>query len=204
MLDALLTWLHAMGAATNSPTVLGVLLIAAGVEYIFPPFPGDSVVLLGGILVGAFDWSLPLVFAAVMLGSVLGSLAAFALGKRLLERSPDVAAGDGTVAKLVRSFEKRGSWLLILNRFMPGIRPLFFVAAGLAGMSVKRVALLSGVSAALWNALIMVAGSAIGDNLGELENLLRTYSTIAWGALLLVGVFLAARAWLRRRRPRPQ
>lgn len=199
MIDAQLTWLHAMGNATNSPLVLLILMGAAAIEYVVPPFPGDSIVLLGGVLVGAYAWSLPLVFTAVMLGSLFGSLLAFALGKRLLRRNPAIANGDGTLSKLVAQFHKRGSWFLLVNRFLPGIRPLFFVAAGLAGMSTRRVALLSAASAALWNAAIMVAGVAVGDNLERLENLLRTYSMFAWILVIVICIALAAK-WLWKRR----
>lgn len=199
--DSLLDWLHAMGDATNAPVVLVMLAAAAAIEYIIPPFPGDSITLLGGVLVSAFDWCAPLVFGSVMLGSVTGSLVAFALGRRLIHKHPSLAAGDNKLARLVAQFRRRGTWFLLLNRFMPGIRPLFFVAAGLAGMSTRRVALLSTVSAGLWNLLIMAAGAAIGDNLPRLEQLLRDYSTVAWIVLVTVGALILVRNVLSRSRP---
>jgi membrane protein DedA with SNARE-associated domain len=197
--DALITWLHAMGDATNSPVVLAILAAAAAVEYVIPPFPGDSVTLLGGVLVGAFSWNLALVFSAVMAGSVFGSFIAFAFGQRLLRKQPRIAVGDGKLARIVQQFEKRGSWFLLINRFLPGIRPLFFVAAGLAGMPTKRVLLLSTASAALWNAAILAAGAAVGDNLDRLEELLVQYSTGAWLLLLGVAPVMGIRALLRRK-----
>ena len=199
MFDALLTWLHAMGDATNSPAVLAILMAAAAAEYVIPPFPGDSVTLLGGILIGAFGWNIALVFMAVMIGSVAGSCIAFVFGQQLLRRKPTIAVGNGKLARIVKQFEKRGSWFLLINRFLPGIRPLFFVAAGLAGMPTKRVLLLSTASAALWNAAILGAGAAVGDNLERLEELLVQYSTVAWIVLLSVVLLMAIRALLARR-----
>jgi membrane protein DedA with SNARE-associated domain len=196
--DALLTWLHAMGDATNSPVVLAVLMVAAGIEYIVPPFPGDSVTLLGGILVSAFGWNLALVFSAVMIGSVAGSFVAFAFGKRLLRRQPAIATSDRKLGRIVKQFEKRGSWYLLINRFLPGIRPLFFIAAGLAGMPQRRVLALSAASAALWNAAIMAAGAAVGDNLERLEELLVQYSTGAWIVLFAIALVIGVRAIIRR------
>ncbi len=193
-----------MGDTTDSPAVLAILMGAAAVEYIVPPFPGDSITLLGGILVSAFSWNLGLVFAAVMLGSVAGSLVAFAFGQRLLRRQPALATGDGKLSKIVKQFEERGSWYLLINRFLPGIRPLFFVAAGLAGMRPRRVLALSAASAALWNAAIMAAGATVGDNLGRLEELLVQYSTAAWIVLGAIAFVIAIRTfWGRDRRPSP-
>ncbi len=185
--DSLLAWLHAMGDATNSPVVLLMLAAAAGIEYIIPPFPGDSITLLGGVLVSAFSWSFALVFTAIMVGAVSGSMVSYALGRRLRERKPRLAEGDGKLARLVCQFGERGTWFL-------------FVAAGLGGMPAKRVAILSAVSAALWNLAIMAAGAVVGDNLDRLEELLVKYSTIAW-IVMIVGILLVAlRAVLRRSR----
>ncbi|MCP4448438.1 MAG: DedA family protein [Myxococcales bacterium] len=198
MLDPLLSWLYAMGGTTNSPTVLAMLAAAAATEYIVPPFPGDTITLLGGVLVGAFSWSFALVLAAVMLGSVSGSMVAYAVGRRLRTRQPSLATGKGRLARIVRQFDRRGTWYLLINRFLPGIRPLFFVASGLANMPPLRVALLSTISAALWNVAIIVAGIAVGDNLGRLEELLVQYSTAAWLILLGVVLFFALRRLFHR------
>ncbi len=186
-----------MGGATNSPLVLAALGVAAAIEYIVPPFPGDSITLLGGVLVSAFHWNFFLIFASVMLGSVLGSLVAFTLGKRL-GAAPLAASSDSKLMRLVSRFKTNGTWLLLINRFLPGIRPLFFVAAGMAGLSIRRVALLSSISAALWNAAIMAAGIAVGDNLERLEELLLTYSKIAWILLMVIVVGVFVRSRLRR------
>ena len=153
--------------------------------------------------VAAFSWNLGLVFSAVMLGSVLGSFGAFAFGQRLLRKQPGIASGNSKLARVVKQFEKRGAWFLLINRFLPGIRPLFFVAAGLAGMRPLRVIGLSTASAALWNGAIMAAGAAVGDNLERLEELLVRYSTGSWLVLLTVAVVIAIRAAVRRgSRPR--
>lgn len=200
MLDSILSWLSGMGDSVNHPLVLLTLAAAAGIEYIIPVFPGDSVTLLGGVLVGAYQWNLAIVFFSVLSGSVLGSWITFAIGQKWQMRRKDQAAQHGRLSKLVEKFRKRGSWYLVLNRFMPGIRPLFFVAAGLAGMSTRRVLILSALSAAAWNAGLMAAGIAVGHNMDRLEGWLRTYSTIAWITILLVIAVYLLRMLLSRSR----
>lgn len=194
MFESLLSWLNAMGASTNHPLVLAVLAGSAAVEFVFPPFPGDTVTLLGGILVGAYQWNLALVFSSLMLGSIIGGYVAFRIGKGWQRRRVQAIAEDkGRLARLVRQFDKHGSWFLLLNRFLPGIRPLFFVAAGLAGMGTRRVLVLSGISAALWNALIMVAGIAMGHNLDRLEEWRTTYTAVVSLLLVVILVFFVVK-----------
>lgn len=195
-----MSWLDLIGASTNNALGLSVLAGAAAVEYLFPPFPGDLVVVFGGILVSAYHWNLALVFVMVTSGSMLGSLFAFALGRRWhLRRAPNLAEQDTHLAHLVNRFHKRGSLYLLLNRFLPGIRPLFFVAAGLSGMSTRRVLLLGGTSAAVWNSLLMLAGATVGHNLERIEGWLKTYSLVVWGLLLMIALALLAKRVSRRK-----
>src|SRR5262245_60083821 len=58
----------------NSVGGLAALAGSAMIEYVFPPFPGDFVTVLGAVLVTGYGWSFPLVLGAVMLGSVAGTL----------------------------------------------------------------------------------------------------------------------------------
>lgn len=192
-------WVSSMGAHTNHPAVLLVLGLAAMIEYVVPPFPGDTITLLGAVLVGAYDWSLLLVFSVLMLGSVLGSAFAYGLGCRWA-RTKDVSKSP-RIVRVVARFERHGVWLLLVNRFLPGIRPLFFVAAGLAKMPAGLVLLVSAVSAALWNATLMIIGAQLGQNLGAIESWMRTYTTYAWIILAtLVCVALVIKLWQRRSR----
>lgn len=170
------------------------LLVSSVIEYVFPPFPGDTVTLAGAVLVTGFGWAFAPVFAAVTLGSILGSAIAFWAGQWLWRRgllSPhDGAHGEaarGTLARLVTRFERHGEAYLVINRFLPGIRALFFVAAGLARMRLGRVLLFSALSATLWNLAIMAIGLAIGHNLAVIERVVQSWSVamfIAIGALL--------------------
>lgn len=186
-----------MGASTNHPLVLLILGLAAMIEYVVPPFPGDTITLLGAVLVSAYDWNLALVFLALMLGSLVGSALAYALGRRWARTQ--LVTGNPRLARLVARFERHGVWLLAINRFLPGIRPLFFVAAGLAKMPAGLVLLVSAVSAGLWNALLMILGASVGKNLGAIESWFRTYTTIAWLVLASCALVAVITIIVRRR-----
>jgi len=186
------------------PLVLLLLALGATIEYLFPPFPGDTVVLLGAFMVGARDWNPLAVYLAITGGNLLGM--AFTYGAGCFIRDRDRAwrerfsiwkrLGTG-IDRLMPHFSKRVRVYLLLNRFLPSIRALFFLAAGMARYPFHRVLLLGGVSALAWNALLLVAGAALGGNWEKLLALFGRYNKIAWCAvalaLLLGWVFLRLR-----------
>ena len=181
-------------SAGQSAAGLAVLFASAAVEYVFPPFPGDSVTLFGAFLAATEGWSVPLVFTVVTLGSVVGAVIDYALGRRLARIPRDRLSGDRRLLmeraqSIVDRFERHGAVYIAVNRFLPGIRALFFVAAGMARLPVGKVILWGAVSAAAWNALIIGAGFAVGKNWDRLSELLRTYTMVAW---IVVGVVIAA------------
>lgn len=182
---------------------LVIILVSAMIEYVFPPFPGDTVVVAAAMLIPNAGWPWWAVFAAIMAGSVVGAMAAFGFG-RWLEGLPDdhpiarrmarpsVADRVGAVQ---RGFRKRGAAYILLNRFLPAFRSVFFVAAGLSGLPAGRVALFAALSALGWNALLMVAGWAVGYNLAEVSDWLKGYGVAVVVAVAATVVFW----WLRRR-----
>ena len=177
----------------DSVVGLAVLAGSSFFEYVFPPFPGDFVTVLGAVLVTGYGWSFPLVLGAVMLGSVLGTLAAHQLGVVLARKKKKP---HRMVESLVRRFERHGAAYMIVNRFLPGIRSLFFVAAGLAGIRRRSVILYGGISALLWNLGLMALGAAVGANLDRLEAIVEQYTAVAWG---VVAVIVVVFVWRSRR-----
>lgn len=203
-LEEWLVWFTTHGYALS----LAVLAIAAIIEYVFPPFPGDTVILAGAVLATVGGWNLWPVLTACTAGSLLGAWFDFRLGLaaanrrdagRLGARLRDTPGLDRVLA----GYRRWGPAFLALNRFMPGIRALFFVAAGLARMRTGPVLAWAAVSALAWNALLLGLGAALGTNLDRLEAVARTYALVLWiifGAAVLTGAI----AWRIRRRCQSQ
>ncbi|HET6922461.1 MAG TPA: DedA family protein, partial [Anaeromyxobacteraceae bacterium] len=64
--------------------------------------------------------------------------------------------------------------------------------------------LFGGVSAALWNALLLGAGGLLVGNLDELVRLLARYTSAAWIGMAAVAALLGIRALVRRRSGREE
>jgi membrane protein DedA with SNARE-associated domain len=183
----------------NNFVGLLALALAAMIEYVVPPVPGDTVTLFGAILITAYDWSFWGVFGAVMAGSVLGSMMAFYIGGWWRKRRERSGHRHESIDRLVEKFHRHGAAYLVINRFLPGIRSVFFVAAGLAEMRPLAVLAYSAVSAALWNLGLIAAGSALGANFETLRDWVQRYTMATWMIIGGVALVWLARTIIKRR-----
>jgi membrane protein DedA with SNARE-associated domain len=189
-----------------------LLAAAAALEYVFPPFPGDTVTLLGGVLSQRAGWPLPLTLAAVTAGSVAGAMLNYELGAWLgratpttwLHRRLQSPSMKPKVDALCARFSKHGAIYIALNRFLPGVRGIFFLVAGLARLPRAAVALWAAASALAWNLMIVLAGLWIGFELDRLIGFVQRYTRVAWIALAAAAVAWGLRALWRRRRSPPE
>jgi len=188
------------------PLALVVLGFAAALEYVFPPFPGDTVTVFGGLFAVRGGHPFPVVFAVIMVGSLAGAALDYAfgwwLGARLATRRDGFFARRLPLAQLQdweERFRKSGAIWLVLNRFLPAVRGPVFVAAGMARIRPLKVLMFGTISALAWNALLFGAGYAVGNKADRLEALLSTYGRVAWAVLAGVVLgFLVRWAWRRR------
>lgn len=199
-LPTLQEWIRAAG-----PWAYAVLFLAALVEYVFPPFPGDTVVLLGGAYAAVGAQQPVLVFVAVTAGGAVGIAVMHRVGFALADRLDRRAGGTvwgiplERLAAAQRVVRERGDVVLVVNRFFPTLRALVFVAAGAARTPFPRTLALGLVSAALWNAALVTAGYVVGDHLEQLDALFTAYRRGALVVLAVAVVAALAWAWARRR-----
>jgi membrane-associated protein len=175
------------------------------VEYVFPPFPGDTIVILGAwyAVQGALSW--PAAFAAVTTGAVAGAWLDWRVGRAIAPSLEERAALRGPIdaSRLARfevAYRRWGGLLLVANRFLPGVRAFLFVAAGASRIPLGKVLVLGGLSAALWNVLLLGIGALLARNLQDMSAILDRYTYGAWIAMGVAAALLLLRAALRRRR----
>lgn len=197
-------WLELLARNENA-LGLGLLFLASFIEYIFPPFPGDTIVLFGAFLVARRGWPGERVFGAVMLGSGLGCMIAYGAGRLLRRREESWASGRlgrfrPQLDTVIDRFSRHGVLYIVINRFLPSLRALFFVAAGMARLPAWKVLVCGLISAAAWNALIFTVGATLGSQWSRVQALFRAYGLVAWAIIAVVATSLAFRWWWRRRK----
>ena len=177
-------------------------------EYVFPPVPGDLWTAAGAILL-ARGQSFIAVFFGANLGSVAGFLVDYGFGvwlanpeRRFRHWGPRWERMGRGIDRIAAGFERHTAFYLMVNRFLPGIRALFFVAAGFARVPVWKVVVFGLVSSAAWNILIIGAGYALGRSYERLLEWMGRYTWAAWGVLAAVVAVAAIRFYVKRRRDR--
>lgn len=185
----------------------GIALVIAA-EALFPPIPGEVLLPFTGVAAAENDQHVLVPLAWTTLGSVLGGLGVYSVGRALglrrtralVTRLPLLEAHDVDVA--VRFFERYGFPAVILARFVPMVRTFISIPAGIEAMPIGMFALATGIGSGLWNALFVVTGYLFGQAGGEvLEGFVRIYSLIVGGLGLLAATAFLVQRWQRDRPP---
>ena len=194
MLDSMIDAISHMSAAW----FYVALFLSAYIENIFPPVPGDTVVVFAAYVVGRTGERFFGVFASTTLGSAAGFMTYYWLGrlvhpeyfrKRNFRFLPAAA-----IEKAEAWFRRYGSWVVLANRFLSGIRSVISLVSGMCRLPWLKVAALALVSCALWNGLLIWAGYLLGANWRAIEEILRQYTrALAAAALIVGGVWLVRR-----------
>lgn len=142
--------------------------LSAFVENLFPPIPGDTILVFGAFLVGIGRLNLFWVYVSTTLGSLSGFMSLFWISRHLgrrffIERDYRfIKAKD--IIKAEEWFRRYGYFLIVLNRFIPAIRSVISVAGGISGLSGTKVSILALLSCAVWNIIWTLLGYALGSN----------------------------------------
>lgn len=183
-----------------------LLGLSAFVENVFPPAPGDTITAFGAFLVGTNR----LQFLSMFISTTIGSLAGFMflfwigslLGRRFFVERDFWYFKTEDIIRAETWFRKYGYFLILINRFLPGIRSVISIVGGISGLQVFKVFLLAFVSSAIWNLIWIGMGYSLGSNWetakARIVEIMITYN-VAILVLLGVGVlFFVARKVIKR------
>jgi membrane protein DedA with SNARE-associated domain len=167
----------------------GIMLENAGI-----PFPGETIILVGGFLAGSHELSYPIVLICTIIGAILGDNFGYWLGRwgglRVLEKIGGIFRfSHEDVAKARDRFVGNADRAVFFGRFITLLRIFAGPLAGLSGMSYRRFLFFNVSGAIVWSltitSLAYFAGSFI-----SLEQLAK-YVT-QFGLFVLLGIL----AWI--------
>ena len=165
---------------------------------------GETILALAGLAAHRGYLALPWVIAVAAAGGFLGDQIYFFVGRfygqRVLDRFPKLAPG---VARVSRVLDRYGAPIIILVRFMYGLRAVGPIAIGMTGVHWLRFALFNALGAILWAVLIGSLGYALGSALTLVLGDLKHIEEWVFGALALAGIAAALIVRVRRRAANP-
>jgi membrane protein DedA with SNARE-associated domain len=184
-------------------TVIGIL---AAVENIFPPVPADTAVAIGAFLSTGGRISARAVFGITWMANALSAIIVYfagrtigrqffrgRLGRRLLNPK--------WMTRLEHLYRDHGMWGIFASRFLPGVRAVIPVFAGVANLGASRVVLPLLVASGLWYGTLTLLAVFFIKEIDEIANFVRGLNLvgIVLGSVLVVIVLVI---WWRRRHGR--
>jgi membrane protein DedA with SNARE-associated domain len=182
----LATLSEAVGELEGVDAFVAYLLVTVVVaaEAVFPILPGETAVVTAATFASQGDLDIFWVFVAGWLGAMGGDFIGFGIGRLGSERLTSWATraiGERRQQKTRRLFVDHGGPVLIIGRFVPGLRLLCALTAGSTGMPLRRYVRYEVAGAALWSLYASTIGYVVGVRL----------EGVLWVSLLVSGVATA-------------
>lgn len=167
------------------------------IETVFPPIPSEAVLPLAGYLAERGDMSFAGVLITSTAGSVVGAMLLYELarhgGRPVVGTLMRVGRMDpARLAEAEQWFARRGPWVVLFGRCIPGVRSVVSLPAGLLRMPRWQYLALTLLGSAVWNTLLAGTGYLLGNQWHRVEDVVGPLSTplvalavVASGALLL-------------------
>src|SRR5690606_28958996 len=102
-------------------------------------------------------------------------------GKVLRLKPEDIRKADAW-------FDKYGPWAVFFGRLVPLIRSLISIPAGMAGMRFAPFLLLTVIGSAIWNAVLVSVGAAVGASWEKIVHYMDIYSNFVYAGIALTVV----------------
>ena len=150
-----------------SKYLLIIVAVYSFIEVVFPPIPGDALLVLSGSLAGRANINPLWVICFAFIGSFIGSWLLYSLGykmeRKMLDSPRFSKLMDSKVFLRVERWFKRFGFLTVLvSRFIPVVRSGVILAAGIAGMDRRKSMLAVGASILLSSSLLVFGGRLVG------------------------------------------
>ena len=175
---------------------LAVAILIA-VENIFPPIPSEIILTFSGFLSISAHLNLGGLIIASTIGALVGAIVLYLLGKLIsFEKLERLITGKwGKILhfkmehleKAQRFFERHGNSTAFWGRFLPVVRSLISVPAGMAKFPIKRFLIFTAGGSLIWNAVLIVVGRLAGASWERFSVLIEKYSFVLLAVVVLIG-----------------
>lgn len=186
---------------------LGIMLLIM-IENIFPPIPSEVILCFGGFMTTNTRLTIMGVIIFSTVGSVLGAIILYLIGK-ILNKERLIKIVSGKVGKILhlkkkdiemadKWFDDKGAKTVFICRFIPIVRSLISIPAGMSEMSFIKFLILTTLGTFLWNTILTILGSIAGENWSKIVQVIDNYATIT--LIILVILFVLGIIYFYRKK----
>ncbi len=165
------------------------------IENLFPPIPSEVILTMGGFMTTYTSLSVTGVVFFSTLASLFGAIILYYVGK-LLNRERLMRIASGKIGRLLRLnaadidnsiswFQKKGTKTVLYCRFIPILRSLISIPAGMSEMKQGTFLLYTTIGSIIWNMVLVTLGSILGASWHSVTIVMKQYSQVTKAALML-------------------
>ncbi|KRN08727.1 DedA family protein [Liquorilactobacillus mali] len=186
----------------NDYGYFGIALLLA-LENIFPPIPSEVILGFTGFMTLSSKLNIIGSIIAATIGALIGALVLYFFGKIIsVERLERILAGrigkilhfkPADLERAASFFNRHGNSAVFFGRFVPVVRSLISVPAGMADYPLGRFVIFSTLGALIWNTVLIFVGRMAGHAWPHVINLIESYgkiSLIVLVVLFIIGYFI--------------
>ena len=178
------------------------LFILMALESMVAPVPSEVAMPFAGYLAlqGKFNFWIAVLVSS--LGSVFGSLLSYYVGvcggrPFVLKFGKYLLLEEEHLQWTEKWFKKQGEKTIFISRFVPVVRHLISIPAGIAKMHMRKFLVYTFAGAAIWNLILLYAGFKLGEHWDKIHQYSRELDIIF---VIAVALFLAYFVWKHHKR----
>lgn len=184
----------------------GIFLLVV-LESTLVPVPSTLVFPFAGFLAAKGLFSLPVVLVLNSAGALVGSAVSYWIGaaggkpllvkygKYLLIRQKDIE-------KTENWFATHGKATILIARFVPVVRHIISLPAGIARMRLVPFFVQTFIGATLWGGFLILLGYYMGEHWDTVATKIKRFDLVIGGAIVVAVLVFAVRFFVKRRRER--
>jgi membrane protein DedA with SNARE-associated domain len=203
VLHQLAHWAQGIIRDLGYPGVFVLIML----ESTLVPIPSEVVMPFAGFMASKGEFSLPVILLINSVGAMIGSGISYTIGvvggkPFLVKYGKYFLVSQHEITRTEAFFAKHGKKTILIARFLPVIRHVISVPAGVARMSLPAFFLQTFLGATIWGGVLIVLGYYLGTNWEAFTETLERVDLPIKIILVLALVALGIRFVVRRRRER--
>ena len=160
-----------------------ILFVSLILEFAALPLPGETMMVVAGIMAYNNHGSYIGMIVASALGTVLGMQFSYEVGRRLGTRAVDkygsyIGLTPYRMTKAADFFNRFGNIVIVIAYFLPGVRHILGYFSGISRINAKRFHVYSTVGGILWVVVFITLGYVLGPSAPHAFKLLHKYGTM--------------------------
>ena len=191
----------------NSFGYIGICLLIM-IENVFPPIPSELILTFGGFMTISSNMTIVGCIIASTIGSLLGAVILYYIGK-ILNKERLIKIVNSKYGKLLRIktkdiesadkwFDEKGNKTVFFCRFIPIVRSLISIPAGMSEMPFLKFILYTLFGSLIWNTALICVGAFAGDKKDIILSVIDKASNVILILIIVVFIIFAYKFYKNR------